>query len=129
MHRFAADPTSFSWGEKAISDATRPPLTNGPAASAILAAAIGVFVLGVLALAGDAFPAVAQGLNIVNRTGPLSGVTTAAIAIWLVAWFILARRWRQSRVNLKHINAISAALIVGGLLLTFPPFMDLLQGK
>jgi fluoride ion exporter CrcB/FEX len=111
-----------------MSDASEP-LSNGPAAATILAAAIGAFVLGVLALAGDAFPAVAHSLNIVNRTGPLSGVTTAAIAIWLAIWFVLARRWTRSTVNLRRINLVSAALIVGGLLLTFPPFMDLLQGK
>lgn len=105
------------------------PLANGPAAAAILAAAIGAFALGVLALAGDAVPAVAHSLNIVNRTGPLSGVTTAAIAIWLAVWFGLARRWNRRSVDLRRINAVSAVLIVGGLLLTFPPFMDLLQGK
>jgi hypothetical protein len=104
-------------------------LANGNGAAAILAAAIGCFVLGILALAGDAFPGVAKILNVWNPTGPLSGVTDAAIVVWLAGWWVLARRWSGRDIVLRPINAIAALLIVGGLILTFPPFMDLLQGK
>ena len=102
---------------------------NGPGAAAILSASIGWFVLGVLALAGDAAISVAHLLNVWKPTGPLSGVTTGAIAIWLLAWLLLAKVWRRRDVNMTVVGAASAVLIVGGLLLTFPPFMDLLQGK
>ncbi len=102
---------------------------NGGAAAAVLAAAIGVCTLGVLALAGDALPAVAHALNIWQPTGPLSGVTGLAIIVWLAVWFTLARRWASRNLNFRRINLIALALIVAGALLTFPPFMDLLQGK
>jgi hypothetical protein len=102
---------------------------NGGAAAAVLAAAIGVGTLGVLALAGDAFPAVAHALNIWNPTGPLSGVTGLAIIVWLAAWFALARTWAARNLDFRRINMIALVLIVAGALLTFPPFMDLLQGK
>lgn len=102
---------------------------NGGAAAAVLAAAIGIGTLGVLALAGDAFPAVAHALNFWNPTGPLSGVTAVAILAWLAAWFALARLWASRNLNLGRINVIALALIVAGGLLTFPPFMDFLQGK
>jgi len=102
---------------------------NGGAAAAVLAAAIGVCTLGILALAGDAFPAVAHVLNIWNPTGPLSGVTGVAIIVWLGAWFALARTWAARNLNFRRINMIALVLIVAGALLIFPPFMDLLQGK
>jgi hypothetical protein len=103
--------------------------TNGGAAAAVLAAAIGVCTLGVLALIGDAFPAVAHALNIWKPTGPLSGVTGLAIIVWLAAWFALARTWGARNRDLRRINLIALVLIVAGALLTFPPFMDLLQGR
>jgi hypothetical protein len=104
-------------------------LTNGSGAAAVLAAAIGCLVLGILSLAGDAFAPVAQMLNFWNPTGPLSGVTGVAILIWLAAWFIWSRRWSGKSVDMKRVGRIAAIMIAGGLLLTFPPFMDLLQGK
>lgn len=112
-----------------MADAEIAASVNGPGAAAVLAASIGWFVLGVLALAGDAAPGVAHLLNIWKPTGPLSGVTTGAIAIWLLAWLLLARLWRCHDVRMTIVGAASAAFMAGGLLLTFPPFMDLLQGK
>jgi hypothetical protein len=102
---------------------------NGAAGAAILAAAIGALTLGVCALAGDASAAVAHGLNLWNPTGPLSGVTAVAIIVWLATWFVLAQTWRGRNVNLQRINRLALALVTGGMLLTFPPFMDLLQGR
>jgi hypothetical protein len=49
--------------------------------------------------------------------------------VWLVVWIALSRRWAHREVNLRQINRIAAALFAAGLLLTFPPFMDLIQGK
>jgi lysylphosphatidylglycerol synthetase-like protein (DUF2156 family) len=104
-------------------------IPNGRGAAAILAAGIGCAAVGVLAILRDAFPSVASALNFYKPSGPLSGVTTVAVVIWLVAWFILARRWHNATVSLSKVNAAAFALLVVGLLLTFPPFMDLLQGK
>ena len=105
-------------------------IPNGPGAAAILAAGIGSAALGILALAGDAFPAINHLLTFYTPTGALSGVTTTAIIIWLVAWFILARRWgTMTVVALARINLVAFALLAVGVLLTFPPVMDLLQGK
>ena len=112
-----------------MDDASPVEITNGAGASAVLSAAIGCLTLGVLALAGDAFPKVAAMLNVWKPMGPLSGVTDLAILVWLVAWFVLSRRWARRTVNLRHVNWASLAMFVAALLLTFPPFMDLLQGK
>lgn len=102
---------------------------SGSGAAALLAAAIGGFTLGICAFAGDAMTAIGHALNLWNPTGPLSGVTTVAILVWLVAWIVLSRLWASRTIDQHRINLISAALFVLGLLLTFPPCMDLLQGK
>ncbi|MDR3676372.1 MAG: hypothetical protein P4N24_12845 [Acidobacteriota bacterium] len=104
-------------------------LPNGPAAAAILAAGIGSALLGILAVAADASKPVAKLLTFYLPTGPLSGVTSVAILLWLVTWFILARRWRTRTVAIGKINATAILLLALGILLTFPPFADLLQGK
>ena len=108
-------------------DADMPP--NGPAAAAILAAGIGCAAVGILAFAGDASGAIGSLLNIYNPTGTLSGVTTIAIIVWLVAWFALNRLWRTRTVAMGGVNVGAFVLLAVGFLLTFPPFMDLLQGK
>lgn len=112
-----------------MSESDAAPIPNGPGASAVLAAAIGWFALGVLALAGDAVPRVAHLLTFWKPTGPLSGVTIAAILIWLLAWRLLGRRWRGRDVSIGAVGVVAATLVAAGLLLTFPPFMDFLQGK
>jgi hypothetical protein len=104
-------------------------IPNGPGAAAILAAGIGCAALGILAFAGDASGAIGKLLNFYNPVGTLSGVTTVAIIIWLVAWFFLARLWGTKMVALGKVNVLAFLLLAVGLLLTFPPFMDLLQGK
>jgi hypothetical protein len=108
-------------------DAERP--ANGAAAAAILAAGIGCFALGVLSVAGDGFKAVAKLLTFYVPTGPLSGVSTTAIVIWLIAWMVLARLWKAKTVALTKVNSAAFVLLVLGLLLTFPPFADLLLRK
>ena len=59
-------------------------------------------------------------------SGALTGETTVAIVIWLAAWLILARLWRNSTRALGPINIASFVLLLCGLLLTFPPFVDVL---
>jgi hypothetical protein len=104
-------------------------MTNGPAGAAILAAGLGCCMLGVLACAAERSRPLAQLLTFYQPTGPLSGVSSAAILSWLATWFILARRWRVKTVALAKINLVSFVLLGLGLLLTFPPFMDCLPGR
>ncbi len=104
-------------------------LPNGSGAAAILAAGVGCCALGIFAFAGDAFRDVGRLFIIWPPSGPLSGVTSAAIVVWLAAWFALSRRWATRDVNLARVNAAAFAMLAAGLLLTFPPFMDLLSGQ
>lgn len=114
---------------RANAGGTEESIPNGPGAAAILAAGIGCAAVGVLAFAADASDALGKMLNFYNPTGTLSGVTTLAIIIWLVSWFALNGMWRTRNVAMGMVNVAAFALLGVGFLLTFPPFMDLLQGK
>jgi len=102
------------------------PLTNGPGAAAVLAAGIGAAALGVFAVLGDTWPAFKKLMIFYHPTGPLSGVTTCAVILWLLAWAVLEWRWKRKTVAMGRVAAIAFVLLVAGLLLTFPPFADLL---
>lgn len=100
-------------------------LTNGSGAAAILAAGIGAFMLAVLAVAADKATSIQRLMVFYKPTGPLSGVTTTAILIWLFTWGILEWRWRSRTVAVGRTNAIALILLGLSLLLTFPPCVDL----
>jgi hypothetical protein len=109
--------------------ALQTPPPNGPIAAAILACGIGCFSLGVLAVAGDGSKRLAALLNFYHPSGPLAGVTTVAIAVWLISWAILAIRWKLRSVAFARVSALAFVLLAAGLLLTFPPFGDLLLNR
>lgn len=122
--RHPADPAD------ARADGTVPEaVPNGPGAAAVLAAGIGSLALGVFAFAGDAAPQIGRAFNIWQPSGPESGVTTGAVVVWLLAWYLLGRRWSTRDVNLTAVTITALTMLAGGVLLTFPPFMDLLQGR
>ena len=101
-------------------------LPNGSGAAALLAAGVGAFSFALLAFAGDKSAVVKSSLLFYKPTGPLSGVSTVALLVWLLAWDILEWRWRSRNVGVGRISAIALTLLVLSLLLTFPPVVDLL---
>ncbi len=105
------------------------PAANGPIAAAVLSCGFGCFALGALAVAADGSRPLAAGLNFYRPSGPLSGVTAAAIGLWLMAWAVLEVRWRNKEVAFGKVSAAAFTLLALGLLLTFPPFGDLLLGR
>ncbi len=108
-----------------VSSPDTPALTNGSGAAAILAAGVGSFALAVLAFVGDKSSAVKSSLIFYKPTGPLSGVTTAAIFVWLCTWGVMEWRWRNRSVAAGRTNTIALVLLGLSLLLTFPPIVDL----
>ena len=76
-------------------------------------------------IAADKSAAIKSSLIFYKPTGPLSGVTTVAILIWLFTWVVLEWRWRQKTVALARINIIAFLLLGLGFLLTFPPIADI----
>lgn len=112
-----------------IASAATPEIPNGAAAAAILSAGFGCFSVTLFALLAEAIPTLARFFNFYNPTGPLSGVTTTALAVWLILWFVLSCLWSGKTVPLGKINLVAFLFLGLGLLLSFPPFGDFLQGK
>jgi hypothetical protein len=104
-------------------------VANGAAGAAILAASLGCLVLGVLAVAGDGSKALTRLLTFYRPTGPLSGVSTVAIVVWLAAWLVGNRVWRGKTIALGKVCGAAFVFLGLALLLTFPPVGDLLLGK
>jgi len=107
-------------------ESTIPVIPNGSGAAAVLAAAVGSLALALLAFAGDKSVLIKNSLNFYQPTGPLSGVTTVAIVVWLLAWGLLEWRWGKRTVAIGRINRISLAILGLSILLTFPPILNLL---
>jgi hypothetical protein len=100
-------------------------LTNGPAAAAILASGIGSFALGLFTTLAQAVITLRNALNLSDPVGPLSGKTTAAVVIWLVAWAAFHGLWKNRQVNFTSVFTVTLVLIGLGLLGTFPLFFEL----
>ncbi len=98
---------------------------NGGGAAALLAAGIGSFMVAVFAILGDQSAFFKKFFVFYKPTGPLSGVTTCAIVVWLVVWFFLHRRWSWRMVAMRQVGTAALILLVLALLLTFPPLADL----
>jgi len=104
-------------------------IPNGPGAAAMVAAGVGSAMVGVLFLAEDASDSINKLLSFTKAVGALSGVTTVALIVWLVTWFALNRMWATRKLDMTKVNWVSFGLLTVGFLLTFPPFVDLIQGK
>jgi hypothetical protein len=100
-------------------------LANGGGAAAVLAAGIGSFLVALFALVADKSAAIKSAMIFYKPTGPLSGVTTCAMAAWLIAWIVLHRRWHSRKVTMGRVRAAALVLLALGVLLTFPPIADL----
>lgn len=109
----------------AAASAVAEEVPNGSGAAAILAAGVGALVLAVLAIATDRVRPLQRLMTFSKPTGPLSGVTTSAVVIWLVTWAVLDWRWRKKTLATRRIGVLAVGLLVLALLLTFPPLADL----
>jgi hypothetical protein len=111
----------------AYGDSTNVPArTNGAGAAAVLSAGFGSFLVAFVAVLADKSPSVKSLMNFRHATGPLSGVTTCAIAGWLTLWWILHMLWHTRILNMRKIGFFAIALLILGVLFTFPPIADLL---
>lgn len=92
---------------------------NGAAHAAFLAAGIGTFAMGVIVVLyeTDVFaPPV-----IYAPAGGVSGRTTLAVIVWLIAWAVLHARWRHRDLATGRIATLTFVFIALGFLLAFPP--------
>ena len=105
--------------------ANSPALPNGSGAAAILSAGMGCFALAVLAIIGDKSNLARSSLVFYPPTGPLSGISTCAILLWLLTWAVLELRWRKRTIAAGRTNLVALVLLALSFILTFPPLADL----
>jgi hypothetical protein len=98
---------------------------EGPIAAAIIAGGVGALALGTLTTLAEASARVKDFLDFYAPVGPLSGKTTYAVVIWLLAWGILHAVFRRSRYESRRALAIALVLVGLGALGTFPVFFQL----
>jgi hypothetical protein len=97
--------------------------SNGAALGAFLAAGVGSFALGVIVILNEADVLTMPGLY--GPAGGISGRTTAAVAIWLLSWAVLHRRWNGREIGTRRVKAATLILTGLGVLLSFPPVWSL----
>jgi hypothetical protein len=110
---------------EASAPVTSADLPNGAGAAAIFAAGIGALALALFAIVADRVAWFGKTMIFYKPTGPLSGVTTCAVIVWLLAWAMLNWRWGKRTVALGRVVATTFVLVGLSLVLTFPPFADL----
>jgi len=96
----------------------------GPAAAVMLAAGLGIFMLGLLTTLAEASSGIADGLQWNDRVGPLSGKTIIATAVFFGTWALLSAALRRSDPPWKTVVYVTGALVALGLLMTFPTFFQ-----
>jgi hypothetical protein len=97
---------------------------NGAAMAAVLGAGIGSFAMGAFVLLNEA------GLfavpTLYGPAGGVTGRTTFATIVWLVAWGVLHARWKSREIAPGPVFAATLALVGIAVLATFPPLWGLL---
>lgn len=100
---------------------------NGGIVAAVVAAGVGCAALGVVTVAAVAFPSFSDFLTLYAPAGPLTGKATLAVLVYLIAWVNLHARLRDRELHLFRAFLLTMALLVVGLLGTFPPVYQAFQ--
>src|SRR5687768_4404340 len=95
------------------------PSINGATMAAILSAGIGAFAVGFVVILNEAGLFAAPSLY--GPAGGVSGRTTIAVVLWLIAWGVLHRRWKDRELDPRRVFTLTFVLIGLGVLLCFPP--------
>jgi hypothetical protein len=100
---------------------------NGPVSAALLAGGIGSAAMGLITLIYELNDksAFAKSMAWSKAVGGLSGKSSLAIIIFFVSWAVLHYLWKDKETDFARISSIAIALLVVGLLGTFPPVWHL----
>jgi hypothetical protein len=94
---------------------------NGGIVAAVVAAGFGCAALGVVTVAAAAYSSFSDFLTLYAPAGPLTGKATVATLIYLIAWVNLHARLRDRELHLFRAFLLTMALLMIGLIGTFPP--------
>ena len=97
---------------------------TGDAMASFVAAGIGAFAMGIFVLLNETELYVAP--TMYAPAGGVSGRTTLAAMVWLVAWAVLHFRWRARDIPPGPVLAATLILTLLGVLACFPPVWGLL---
>jgi hypothetical protein len=97
---------------------------NGSAMAAFLGAGIGAFAMGAVVLLNETGIFAAPALY--APAGGVSGRTTLATLVWLIAWGVLHNRWKAREIPPGRVGVVIFVLVALGVLGTFPPVWGLL---
>lgn len=99
-------------------------VANGAAVAAYLAAGIGTFALGLIIVLNAA--GIYSAPAIYEPAGGVTGRTTLAVLVWLIAWGTLHWRWRDRHVAAGRIHVVTLILVFLGIAATVPLLWALL---
>jgi hypothetical protein len=97
---------------------------DGPGAAVMMAAGIGIFVLGLFTLVSEASVSIhdwLESLEFGRGVGPLAGKTILGTVGFFASWIVLGMAWRTKELDLRRWFWIALALGVVGAVLMFPP--------
>ena len=102
---------------------------NGPVSAALLAGGIGSAAMGIITLIYelDDKSAFSKSMTWNKAVGGLSGKSMWSIIIFFVSWAVLHYVWKDKDTDFARISSIAIALLVVGLLGTFPPVWELFK--
>lgn len=80
-----------------------------PIAAAIMASAIGSLALGALVLLNEL--GLFTSPTLYEPAGGLSGRSTLAVVVWLLAWVGLSRMWRGKALDFSRVVRVSFMMI------------------
>jgi hypothetical protein len=99
-------------------------VANGAAMAAVLGSGIGSFAMGIFVLLNEA--GVFAAPTLYGPAGGVTGRTTFATIVWLIAWGMLHARWKSREVAPRPVFTWTVVLVVLAILGTFPPLWGLL---
>jgi hypothetical protein len=102
--------------------------TTGRVASTLVAAGVACAAFGLAVLLAESSETISAALTLSSPVGPLSGKAVAAVAIYVVVWSALHLAWRRRQIGLVRVSWWTCALVLVGLLATFPPVYGVVAG-
>jgi len=97
---------------------------NGAAMAAVLGAGIGSCAMAAFVLLNEAGLFAAPALY--GPAGGVTGRTTIATIVWLLAWSVLHARWKSRELAPGPVFTWTVVLVVLAILGTFPPLWGVL---